>query len=55
MQNKRYLTKSAFKVALSCPHKLYYYAHPEEYENANANDEFLESSAEGGSQVGELA
>ena len=55
MQNKRYLTKSAFKVALSCPHKLYYYAHPEEYENANANDEFLESLAEGGFQVGELA
>ena len=55
MQNKRYLTKSAFKVALSCPHKLYYYAHPDEYENANANDEFLESLAEGGFQVGELA
>lgn len=55
MQKKRYLTKSAFKVALSCPHKLYYYAHPDEYENANANDEFLESLAEGGFQVGELA
>ena len=55
MEQKKYLTKSAFKIALSCPHKLYYYGHPDEYENANANDEFLESLAEGGFQVGELA
>lgn len=55
MGQKRYLTKSAFKIALSCPHKLYYYGRPDEYENANANDEFLESLAEGGFQVGELA
>lgn len=48
-------TKSAFKVALSCPWKLYYYRNPEEYANANQNDEFLESLAEGGFQVGELA
>ena len=53
--NSRLLTKSAFKIALSCPHKLYYYGHSDEYENANANDEFLESLAEGGFQVGELA
>ncbi len=53
--NFRLLTKSAFKIALSCPHKLYYYGRPDEYENANANDEFLESLAEGGFQVGELA
>lgn len=53
--NFRFLTKSAFKIALSCPHKLYYYGRPDEYENANANDEFLESLAEGGFQVGELA
>lgn len=53
--NSRLLTKSAFKIALSCPHKLYYYGRPDEYENANANDEFLESLAEGGFQVGELA
>ncbi len=52
---KKYLTKSAFKVALSCPQKLYYYGHADQYENANANDEFLESLAEGGFQVGELA
>ena len=55
MGQKKYLTKSAFKIALSCPHKLYYYGRPDEYENANANDEFLESLAEGGFQVGELA
>ena len=55
MGQKRFLTKSAFKIALSCPHKLYYYGRPDEYENANANDEFLESLAEGGFQVGELA
>lgn len=55
MEQKKFLTKSAFKIALSCPHKLYYYGRPDEYENANANDEFLESLAEGGFQVGELA
>lgn len=55
METKKYLTKSAFKIALSCPQKLYYYGRPDEYENANANDEFLESLAEGGFQVGELA
>ena len=48
MGQKKFLTKSAFKIALSCPHKLYYYGRPDEYENANANDEFLESLAEGG-------
>ena len=53
--SSRFLTKSAFKIALSCPQKLYYYGRPDEYENANANDEFLESLAEGGFQVGELA
>ena len=55
VSSSRLLTKSAFKVALSCPQKLYYYGRPDEYENANANDEFLESLAEGGFQVGELA
>ena len=25
MGQKKFLTKSAFKIALSCPHKLYYY------------------------------
>ena len=37
MGQKKYLTKSAFKIALSCPHKLYYYGRPDEYENANAS------------------
>lgn len=51
----RLFTKSAFKVALSCPWKLYYYRNPEVYANANAENDFLESLAEGGFQVGELA
>lgn len=48
-------TKSAFKVALSCPWKLYYYRNPDVYNNDNQGDEFLESLAKGGFQVGELA
>ncbi len=48
-------TKSAFKIALSCPTKLYYARHPELYANSNDEDEFLAALAEGGFQVGELA
>ena len=48
-------TKSAFKVALECPAQLYYYHEPQEYANQNMQDEFLETLAEGGFQVGELA
>lgn len=47
-------TKSAFKVALTCPTSLYYYG-DERYANQNAENEFLASLAEGGFQVGELA
>lgn len=48
-------TKSVFKLALSCPTKLYYAHHPEQYNNVSLTDEFLEALAEGGFQVGELA
>lgn len=47
-------TKSAFKLALECPQKLYY-ARQSQYENQNNDDEFLASLAEGGFQVGALA
>ncbi|MCC6932830.1 MAG: DUF2779 domain-containing protein [Deltaproteobacteria bacterium] len=50
----RYLTKSRFKLALQCPTKLYYTGKAEYY-NANKDDTFLQSLAEGGFQVGELA
>ena len=50
----RYLTKSRFKLALECPTKLYYDGKPE-YPNQNDEDSFLQSLAEGGFQVGELA
>jgi hypothetical protein len=48
------LTKSRFKLALSCPTKLYYNQR-EEYDNVQKEDKFLQALAEGGYQVGELA
>jgi len=48
-------TKSVFKIALSCPTKLYYARHPEKYANSNDENDFLAALAEGGFQVGELA
>ena len=48
-------TKSLFKIALSCPTKLYYARHPEWYANSNDENDFLAALAEGGFQVGELA
>jgi hypothetical protein len=50
----KYLTKSRFKLALECPTKLYYDGKPE-YPDQNDEDSFLQSLAEGGFQVGELA
>lgn len=50
----KYLSKSRFKLALSCPTKLYYNDR-DEYENIRTEDKFLEALAEGGYQVGELA
>ncbi|MDB4620529.1 DUF2779 domain-containing protein [Flavobacteriaceae bacterium] len=52
--NKRYLTKSRFKEGLECPTKLYY-SKNSDYQNNQLEDSFLESLAEGGYQVGELA
>ena len=51
---ERLFTKSAFKVALTCPTQLYYSRNPE-YTNQSDTDEFLQALAEGGFQVGELA
>jgi hypothetical protein len=50
-----YLTKSRFKLGLSCPTKLYYDLHRDRYPNASKDDEFLKALAEGGFQVGEYA
>lgn len=49
------LTKSLFTTALECPRKLYYAVHGSEYDNANSDNDFLRSLAEGGIQVGALA
>ena len=54
MIKERYLTKSRFKEGLECPTKLYY-SKNSEYQNNQLDDPFLESLAEGGYQVGELA
>ena len=50
-----YLTKSRFKLALSCPTKLYYGKKENNYENTQTDDPFMKALAEGGYQVGELA
>ena len=55
MSNERYLTKSRFKIALDCETKLFYTRKPERYPDTSVDDSFLESLAEGGFQVGELA
>lgn len=48
-------TKSAFKIALECPRRLYYAYDSNMYANQQLQDDFLQSLAEGGFQVGELA
>lgn len=53
--SKKLFTKSAFKQALGCPTAAYYYRNPDLYANQQLDDEFLESLAEGGFQVGEAA
>jgi len=50
----RLFTKSAFKEALTCPARLNYFKNAR-YANQDTTDEFLQSLAEGGFQVGELA
>ena len=49
------LTKSLFTTSLGCPRKLYYAVHRGEYDNANSDNDFMRSLAEGGIQVGALA
>lgn len=55
MTTNKLFTKSAFKIALDCPNKLYYYRNSDLYENKDADNEFLAALAQGGFQVGELA
>lgn len=55
MSERKYLTKSIFKIGLECPRKLFYHKKPQEYFNGKAEDAFLESLAQGGYQVGALA
>ena len=55
MGARKFLTKSKFKVGLSCPRKLFYLDKPNEYANNKLDDPFLEALARGGYQVGELA
>jgi len=54
MQQKRFLTKSRFLLAVGCPTKLFYTG-KSEYENQSAGDDFLAMLADGGYQVGALA
>lgn len=55
MTKPRYLTKSRFKLAVECPRKLFYAGKKDTYQDAMAEDSFLEMLAEGGYQVGALA
>jgi hypothetical protein len=50
----QYLTKSRFKIGVECPTKLFY-LDDKSYGNLNSENSFLQSLAEGGFQVGELA
>ena len=52
---KKLFTKSAFKIALECPRRLYYAYDSKLYANQELSDDFLKSLAQGGFQVGELA
>ena len=54
MLKTRYLTKSRFQLAVSCPTKLFYTGKTE-YENLDDGDDFLAMLAEGRYQVGALA
>ena len=57
---KKLFTKSRFKIALECPTKLYYYDLKDEankpvYKNRMSEDAFLQTLADGGHMVGEMA
>ena len=51
----RYLTKSRFSLACTCPTKLFYTAKPGEYANEWQGDPTMESLANEGNRVGALA
>lgn len=51
---KRYLTTSLFNTPRECASRLYY-AKRKEFPSVTDEDEFLQSLADGGMQVGELA
>lgn len=53
-KDRRYLTKSRFKLAAECPTKLFY-TKKSLYPDSKIDDPFLEALADGGFQVGELA
>src|SRR5690554_840572 len=48
------LTKSRFKLGLECPNKLFFTSDPS-FVNTQVDDPFLQTLAEGGFQVEELA
>ncbi len=50
-----YLTKSRFKIGISCPTKLYYESNSHEFDNNDNANEFMKALAKGGLQCGELA
>jgi len=49
------LSKSKFRIGLECPNKLYFLSKGSKYYNKKVEDSFLESLAQGGFQVEELA
>lgn len=49
------LSKSRFKIGLECPNKLYFSYHEDLYPSLKTEDTFLQSLAQGGFQVEELA
>lgn len=51
----RYLTKSRFTLACSCPTKLFYTAKTREYANSRSKDPIMQSLANEGNRVGALA
>lgn len=54
MSKPKHLTKSRFTYCLDCPTKLYY-QNNKDYPSTLDNNDFLQSLAKGGIQVGELA
>jgi hypothetical protein len=51
----KYLTKSRFKIGMSCPTKLYFESNSSQFDNNDDGNEFMKALAKGGIQVGEMA